>query len=642
MRLLLWTGCAVAAWRTPWDGEIWLVLAALVGQALWAHRRRYYAPNLVAAAVELVAVAFFVRVLGGIRSDAFLLFASEAFTLAFYPRVWSVIAAVLVPAAYAWAVGRAWTEGAFWFRMGITDGYLVAAGVLGNIVRRYIQTTQRGRLRLEQLERALSLQAGLLREQPLELALTHVLEQATAILGVEYGYIGMEREAGGGRQTLARVAPEPYGRLWEEALEPVVEEAVRQNELVILDDLTRHALGADPAVRRAGIRAVAAAPVPSGIRSRGVFALAGRKAGSLGADRVVVVMALAGLAGDQIRFQREREAAHKRGRRLATLERVGKVVTANLRLEAVLPAIHAAVVEELEADGFYVVLTVPDEPGLVYLAYHYDAGERRPAGTVPLTPGGPTARVLQSGQPLLVQGAGLEEAGPAGPGVVGIAIVPLVRETRVIGAMAAFSYRASYDPEQLEFLSALASQAAIAIENARIFERAESNALTDHLTGLGNARRFSAALAEWVERANSGELDRLALLVIDSDSLKEVNDRFGHAAGDAHLVHVAEAIRRNIRASDIACRYAGDEFVVLLGGASAAVASQVARRICEAAGAFEWGGRQLEGVSVSVGVAEFVPGMTGEMLFSQADRAMYRAKQLGKNRVWVAEAGGPY
>ncbi|MCL8207986.1 MAG: diguanylate cyclase [Actinomycetia bacterium] len=639
---MLWAGWAAAAWRSPWDGWIWAAVAVLTTLGIWARRRHsYYVVNLVAAAGELVVVGWAVRLTGGLASDAYILFGSEAFTFALYPRGWSVAGAGLAFAVYAWAVAPAWT-GAFWFRTAVMDGYLVAAGILGESFRRQVQAMRRGRRRLEQLERALSLQAGLLREQPLEMALAHVLDQAVALLGIEYGYIGMEREGVPDRHTLARVTPDPAGMPWETAVAPVIEEAVQRNELVIVDDVSRHPLGDSPAVRRAGIRAVAAAPVQSGSRFRGVLALAGRTAGALAPDHMVVVMALAGLAGDQIRFQREREAARKRGRLLATLERVGKVVTANLRLEAVLPAIHAAVVQELEADGFYVVLTVPDRTDAVYLAYHYDAGERRPAGMVPLTPDGPTARVLASGQPLLVQEAEPDEAGPGGRAATGIALVPLVRETRVIGAMAAFSYRTAYDEDQLEFLSALASQAAIAIENARVFERAESNALTDHLTGLGNARRFSAALAEWVERANAGEIDGLALLVIDSDSLKQVNDRFGHAAGDAHLIHVAEAIRRHIRASDVACRYAGDEFVVLLAGASAAVAAQVARRICEAAAAFHWEGQALDGVSVSVGVAEFVPGMTSEALFTEADRAMYRAKQLGKNRVWVAEPSGPY
>jgi diguanylate cyclase (GGDEF)-like protein len=195
-----------------------------------------------------------------------------------------------------------------------------------------------------------------------------------------------------------------------------------------------------------------------------------------------------------------------------------------------------------------------------------------------------------------------------------------------------------YDPDHLEFLSAIASQASIAIRNAQMYQQTQEIALTDYLTGLGNSRRFNMVLQSAIEMTTE-KRQPLSLLLIDSDSLKAINDQFGHRAGDLHLQRVAQAIRECIREDDLAFRYAGDEFVVILPKSSIQEAVQVGDRIRQEIEAhrFQWSDTVLLTSTISVGAASFRSGMTADMLFQAADRAMYLAKQSGKNQVAAAQ-----
>jgi two-component system cell cycle response regulator len=124
----------------------------------------------------------------------------------------------------------------------------------------------------------------------------------------------------------------------------------------------------------------------------------------------------------------------------------------------------------------------------------------------------------------------------------------------------------------------------------------------------------------------------LALVLIDSDALKVVNDRLGHEAGNEHLRGLARTIRAHVRATDIVARYGGDEFVVLQPEAGLEAARATAERIRKAASV------QQEGIatSVSIGVAAFPNVREADALFREADRALSVAKQQGKNTVVVA------
>jgi diguanylate cyclase (GGDEF)-like protein len=179
----------------------------------------------------------------------------------------------------------------------------------------------------------------------------------------------------------------------------------------------------------------------------------------------------------------------------------------------------------------------------------------------------------------------------------------------------------------------LASQAAVALDNARLHDIVQRQAITDDLTGLVNRRRFIEALEAEVERARRFD-SPLAIVLSDLDNFKQVNDEFGHHGGDVVLRAFADMIRSQARDVDVSGRIGGEEFAILLPDTdregAALVAERMRRSLNSVAIAVE--ATNLN-VAASFGVAELVPGQTGDDLLRSADAALYRAKDEGKNRV---------
>jgi diguanylate cyclase (GGDEF)-like protein len=194
----------------------------------------------------------------------------------------------------------------------------------------------------------------------------------------------------------------------------------------------------------------------------------------------------------------------------------------------------------------------------------------------------------------------------------------------------------SFDDEQRLAASSLASHAAIALENARLRRIVERQALVDGLTGIANRRQCEEALTAEIARAERLG-STLTLVLADLDDFKAVNDAHGHAVGDDVLRTFAGALRTTVRDSDLAGRWGGEEFLLLLPGADAVGAAQLADRVREAFAERSSIGRDGEVVSVtcSFGVAQYRPGDGQRELFGSADRALYQAKRAGKNRVEI-------
>ena len=188
-------------------------------------------------------------------------------------------------------------------------------------------------------------------------------------------------------------------------------------------------------------------------------------------------------------------------------------------------------------------------------------------------------------------------------------------------------------------LAAWASNAQLSL--LRELLHARRDATHDALTGLFNRRAAAERLV--LERARAERLRTpLSVLMLDIDHFKRINDRWGHAAGDGVLVALADALRHQLRASDLGVRHGGEEFLVILPGDSAAQAFEAAERI---RGEVAKLAVPLDGdtasITVSIGIATFDGSESAEQLVARADAALYRAKQAGRDRSVLAEAALP-
>ena len=192
----------------------------------------------------------------------------------------------------------------------------------------------------------------------------------------------------------------------------------------------------------------------------------------------------------------------------------------------------------------------------------------------------------------------------------------------------------AFTARELRLLRIYCNHAAVAIENAIVYERVENLAATDALTGLFNRRYLDGALERELARAIRSD-SNLALLMLDIDHFKSFNDTYGHAMGDLVLKKVATTLSDGLRQADVLARFGGEEFVVVLPQVTAADALDSAERIRAAvARANIHPGGEKKGVTVSIGLAMFHDqSHTAGTLLEAADQALYRAKNLGRNRV---------
>jgi diguanylate cyclase (GGDEF)-like protein len=217
--------------------------------------------------------------------------------------------------------------------------------------------------------------------------------------------------------------------------------------------------------------------------------------------------------------------------------------------------------------------------------------------------------------------------------------VPMISQGDVIGVLVIAGDQREDNPLEHTLVVTLAEQLSLAISNVALRDTLRHQSTVDPLTGLYNRRFFDESLKRELARAQRSR-SACSVVMVDLDHFKRINDTYGHDGGDLVLQAASRAILQRMRASDVVCRYGGEELVLMLPDCGAEEAAKCAEAIRAALTGIviQHLGQTISGISASFGVAQWPGPADGEQgLLQAADRALYAAKKGGRNRVVVAE-----
>jgi diguanylate cyclase (GGDEF)-like protein len=326
----------------------------------------------------------------------------------------------------------------------------------------------------------------------------------------------------------------------------------------------------------------------------------------------------------------------RRAEEFLVINRINTIITSGLDLDHVLKILHQQCDIVVPSDVFYVAL-YEEATDLIQLPLFFEEEYKSfPPLDLHKQPG-LTSYIIETGQTLYVSDmfhppvsvpAPIRMGGKPARSYIGI---PLVLREKVIGVMSVQSYKPNaYTPNQVRMLEAVAVQAAIAIENARLYGEVQRLAIVDELTGVYNFRGLQELGRREVERARRFSRP-LTALFFDIDGFRNFNNVYSHATGNIVLEAVAERCRSVLRSVDVLARYGGDEFVILLPETDTDMALAIARRLREEVAATKVKTKYGElSVTISLGVATLKDTINEiGILVDHANRAEHRAKEKG-------------
>ncbi|MBV9437912.1 MAG: diguanylate cyclase, partial [Acidobacteria bacterium] len=328
----------------------------------------------------------------------------------------------------------------------------------------------------------------------------------------------------------------------------------------------------------------------------------------------------------------------RRTRQLETINAIARQTTAVLNLDELLGKVCDLVLATFPVDHV-VVLLLDDDERLALRAHKGKLTAIVPQGGALPVGTGMGMRCLELGKTVLENDLALV------PHYIGSFIetrseicVPLIFFGEKLGVLMLESANAhNFSPEDVPPLESVADIIAGAIRNAHYFEKAQQLAYIDGLTGIYNRRYFELQIASEIERASRYD-GRLAIIMIDIDNFKRLNDEFGHLLGDEVLRQVSEVFGQQLRKADVVCRYGGEEFAILVPQTSGGNALEVAEKLRRMVETYLFPGVPRK-VTISAGVAEYpTHGRTRDELVAAADAALYVSKESGRNRVSAASA----
>ncbi len=410
--------------------------------------------------------------------------------------------------------------------------------------------------------------------------------------------------------------------------------------LAVEDYAREMAFTVPPVVFEQGIVSGLSVPMFLEKRVMGALLVHTRTRRRFGDDDIQLLSLIANQTAVALEKARLYAEAQRRGDQLRALHEAGRALASDLRLESILRTLIE--VAQRLTDARYGALAVLDAGGTSVAHFHTVGLTEAEQGRIGEPPRGRgvLGTVLSEGIPIRVddlardpRAAGFPPHHPLMKTFMG---VPIVARGKIIGSLY-LTDKVNDQPftqEDEALMVRLATDAASAIENARLFEEVQQLAATDSLTGLHNRRHWLELAGREFERARRYGRP-LAAIMLDVDHFKQVNDAYGHAIGDQVLRLMASRCRENLREIDLLGRYGGEEFAALLPENDLDSTRNAAERLrqCVAEAPFD----TLRGpltITISVGVAALTASCP-ELpdLLNQADAAMYAAKAAGRNRV---------
>jgi len=361
-------------------------------------------------------------------------------------------------------------------------------------------------------------------------------------------------------------------------------------------------------------------------------------------EHVGLLTVFSNFVGIAIQNARYLESATKKVEEAETLRKASSLVASELELEQVLKEILVQLEKVMAYDSASIFLATQD--GLKVMAGRYLPNNNAIVGhTLPIEDK-LFEEISESKTALILEDAQQDPRflGFGNTGYIrGWMGLPMYLRGQIIGYLSLDNRNVgAYTIESANLIQSFANEAAIAIENARLFRQVQTLAITDPLTSVFNRRYFFEIGAREFRRSIRHN-HPLSLLLIDIDHFKMFNDRYGHLAGDEVLKRIGKECQKFLRETDIFARFGGEEFVLLLPETTAKDATIIAERVLKIISdiRIEVAG-ELVSVSVSIGVSERELDTSDiNELFEYADKALYKAKQQGRGKVMMWEPRNP-
>lgn len=305
-----------------------------------------------------------------------------------------------------------------------------------------------------------------------------------------------------------------------------------------------------------------------------------------------------------------------------SMRNIAKIIETQYELNYIIPIIGEMIDRFVSNHLIYVFLRNEDDDKKFKLVWPNACRDQSVLSVI--------AKVNDESKPILVN-----------DGKVGV--FPLIGKTALLGCIVAHSNTDKLSEKEMAYLEQLSKQSSITIQRANTYAEALKHATLDALTGLNNRRQFEARLKQEVSTAQR-QGKPLCAIMIDVDFFKKVNDTYGHVTGDCVLKAIAGTIKACLREYDIASRYGGEEFAILLPFTKIDEAFAVAQRLRQTVektpidilnekGELDFSLNK----TISVGVYEYHAGDTPQNLYENADKALYQAKTTGRNKVCISQ-----